>query len=210
MTGARSNGTAAQGELSLEQRIEALVEQKVAERMACLQTSIEQNLVHAGASAATNQADKATLIVFSGDLDRVMAAFIIAVGAAAMGTEVSMFFTFWGLPILKKTTIWSGKTVAEKLLATMLPAGPASARISKLNMLGLGSVLLKKIMSQQQVESLPALIALAQEMGVRFIVCQMSMGIMGITKEELLDGLAYGGVTTFLGEASDSGMTLFI
>jgi peroxiredoxin family protein len=210
MTGERSNGSAAPDELSLEQRIEALVEQKVAEGLAHLQTSSEQSFAHGRADATPASADRATLLIFSGDLDRVMAAFIIAVGAAAMGTEVPMFFTFWGLPILKKTTIWSGKTVAEKLLATMLPAGAAGARTSKLNMLGLGSLLLKKIMSQQHVESLPALITLAREMGIRFIACQMTMGIMGITKAELLDDLAYGSVTTFLAEASGSGMTLFI
>jgi peroxiredoxin family protein len=209
MTTALSNDTAPPNELSFEERIEALVEQKVAERLAQLQSSIERNLAaRAGAVAAST--DRATLLVFSGDLDRVMAAFIIAVGAAAMGTEVSMFFTFWGLPILKKTTIWSGKTVSEKLLTTLLPANASGARTSKLKMMGLGSLLLKKIMSQQHVESLPTLMTVAREMGVRLIACQMTMGVMGITKEELFDNVTYGGVTTFLAEVSDSNMTLFI
>jgi peroxiredoxin family protein len=210
MTTALSNDTAAPNELSFEERIEALVEQKVAERLAQLQSSIEQNLANARAAAVAASTDRATLLVFSGDLDRVMAAFIIAVGAAAMGTEVSMFFTFWGLPILKKTTIWSGKTVSEKLLTTLLPANASGARTSKLKMMGLGSLLLKKIMSQQHVESLPTLMTVAREMGVRLIACQMTMGVMGITKEELFDIVTYGGVTTFLAEVSDSNMTLFI
>jgi peroxiredoxin family protein len=149
-------------------------------------------------------------VVFSGELDRVMAAFVIATSAAAMGMDVTMFFTFWGLPILKKTTVWEGKSLPEKLLAAMLPAGPEHAGTSKLHMLGLGPLLLKKIMRQHNVETLPALITLAQEMGVRLIVCQMSMGIMGITREELLDGLDYGGMATYLADAGDSRITLFI
>jgi peroxiredoxin family protein len=139
-----------------------------------------------------------------------MAAFIIATGAAAMRMNVSMFFTFWGLPLLKKTTIWEGKTVPEKLLATMLPTGPEHAGTSKLHMLGLGPLLLKNMMRQHNVETLPSFMMLTRELEVRLIACQMTMGIMGISKEELLDGLDYGGVVTYLADAGDSRITLFI
>src|SRR5215471_19175692 len=196
-------------QLRLEQYIEACVERKVSEGLARLQASIDQALaqVQTTSPAPTN---RATLVVFSGELDRVMAAFIIATGAAAMGMEVSMFFTFWGLSILKKTTIWEGKTVPEKLLATMLPTGPEHTGTSKLHMLGLGPLLLKKMMRQHNVETLPALMTLARDMGVRLIACQMTMGLMGITKEELQDDLDYGGVVTYLADAGDSRITLFI
>jgi peroxiredoxin family protein len=210
MTPAPHDVMTAPDEAWLEQRIEALVERKVTERFARLQSSIDQTLAQVRAASAAAPTDRATLVVFSGDLDRVMAAFIIATGAAAMGMQVSMFFTFWGLPILKKTTIWTGKTIPEKLFATMLPTGPAGAGTSRLHMWGFGSLMFKKIMSQHHVETLPALITLAREMGIRLIACQMAMGIMGITKEELLDDLDYGGVTTFLADAGDSRMTLFI
>lgn len=196
--------------LLLEQYIAACVEQKVNERFARLQASIDQALAQVRTTAPAAPSDRATLVVFSGELDRVMAAFIIATGAAAMGMDVAMFFTFWGLPILKKTTVWAGKSLPEKLLATMLPTGPEHAGTSKLHMLGLGPLLLKKIMRQHHVETLPALMTLAQEMGVRLIACQMSMDIMGITREELLEGLAYGGVATYLADADDSRLTLFI
>jgi peroxiredoxin family protein len=196
--------------VQLEQYIEACVERKVSERFARLQESIDQALAQVRTTSTATLTDRATLLVFSGELDRAMAAFIIATGAAAMGMDVSMFFTFWGLPILKKTTIRAGKTVPEKLLATMLPTGPEHAGTSKLHMLGLGPRLLKKIMRQHNVETLPALMTLARDLGVRLIACQMTMGIMGITREELLDGLDYGGVATYLADAGDSRITLFI
>jgi len=196
--------------LLLEQYIETCVERKVNERFARLQASIDQALAQVRTTSLAVPSNRATLVVFSGELDRVMAAFVIATSAAAMGMDVTMFFTFWGLPILKKTTVWEGKSIPEKLLATMLPTGPEHAGTSKLHMLGLGPLLLKKIMRQHNVETLPTLMTLAQEMGVRLIACQMSMGIMRITREELLDGLDYGGVATYLADASDSRITLFI
>ena len=196
--------------LRLEQYIEACVERKVSEGLARLQASVDQALAQIRTTSPAAPTNRATLVVFSGDLDRVMAAFTIATGAAAMGMDVSMFFTFWGLSILKKTTIWEGKTVPEKLLATMLPTGPEHAGTSKLHMLGLGPLLLKKMMRQHNVETLPSFMMLARELGVRLIACQMTMDIMGISQEELLDGLDYGGVVTYLADAGDSRITLFI
>jgi peroxiredoxin family protein len=197
-------------ELLWEKRLEELVERKVAERFDRLQASMDQALGQLRVAPAAGLADRATIVVFSGDMDRLMAAFVIATGAVAMAMEVSMYFTFWGLTALKKTTRFAGKSIPEKLIAAMLPSGPSQVGTSRLNMLGLGPVFFKMMMQKNHVETLPDLIALARELGVRLIACQMSMGVMGITKEELLDGLDYGGVGTYLGDACDSKITLFI
>jgi peroxiredoxin family protein len=195
-------------DLLLEQRLEALVEQKVAERFERLQASIEQALAQSRPAATTQPTNRATLLVFSGDLDRLLAAFTVAGGAAAMGMQVTMFFTFWGLTGVKKTTILAGKSVPEKMLSLMLPRLPEQTGISKLNMLGMGPRMLKSMMRKNKVETLPSLIAMARELGVRLIACQMTMSIMGITKDELLADLEYGGVATYLADASDSRITL--
>jgi peroxiredoxin family protein len=197
-------------DVSLEQRIEEMVERKVAARFEQLQSTVEQTLSQLKTSATPQLSDRATLLVFSGDLDRLQAAFIVATGAAAMGQDVSMFFTFWGLSALKKQTVLSGKNLPEKILSTMLPSNPDKAGTSKLNMLGMGPLLLKRMMSENHVESVPSLIALARELDVRLIACQMTMGVMGITKEELIDDINYGGVATYLADATDSRLTLFI
>jgi peroxiredoxin family protein len=197
-------------DLLWEKRIEELVERKVAERFDRLQASIDQALGQVRAAPAAGLADRATIVVFSGDMDRLMAAFVIGTGAAAMAMDVSMYFTFWGLTALKKTTRFAGKSIPEKLIAAMLPSGPSQVGTSRLNMLGLGPVFFKMMMQKNHVETLPDLIALARELGVRLIACQMSMGVMGIRKEELLEGLDYGGVGTYLGDACDSKITLFI
>jgi len=194
----------------LERRIEELVEKKVAARFDQLQASVEETLARIKPAASPQSANRATLFVFSGDLDRLQAAFIVATGAAAMGQEVSMFFTFWGLSALKKRTDLSGKNLSEKMLAMLLPDSPDKAGLSKMNMLGMGPILLKKMMRDHHVESIPSLIELARGLGVRFIACQMAMGVMGITKEELIDGIDYGGVATYLADAVDSQLTLFI
>jgi peroxiredoxin family protein len=197
-------------EVNLEQHIEALVERKVAARFAQLEARVAQTLSQITQSTSPQSSNRATLFVFSDDLDRLQAAFMIANGAAAMGQEVSMFFTLWGLSALKKHTILAGKNLPQKMMAMMLPNSPDQAALSKMNMLGMGSRLMKKMMRDHHVESVPSLIALARELGVRLIACQMAMGIMGVTKDELIDGIDYGGVTTYLADAVDSRLTLFI
>jgi peroxiredoxin family protein len=154
-----------------------------------------------------------TMVVFSGDLDKVLAAFILANGAAAMDLPVSMFFTFWGLNVLR----WEGpvelsqpKTFMERMLGRMMPRGPAKLTLSKMNMGGLGTILMKKEMARKNVYDLPELIKSAQDLGVRFIACTMSMDVMGIKKEELIPGIGYGGVGTCIDSADRSRMTLFI
>jgi peroxiredoxin family protein len=193
-----------------EKHLEELVERKVAERFDRLQASIDQALGQLRTAPAAPLAERATIVVFSGDMDRLLAAFVIATGAAAMAMDVSMYFTFWGLTALKKTTSFAGKSIPEKLIAAMLPSGPNRVGTSRLNMLGLGPAFFKMMMRQNHVETLPDLIALARDMEVRLIACQMSMGVMGIRPEELIDGLDYGGVGTYLGDACDAKITLFI
>lgn len=154
--------------------------------------------------------DRVTIICFSGDMDRLMSAFIIATGAAAMQMEASMFFTFWGLTALKKETIFKGKPITEKMMASLIPKGPSHLGTSKLNMLGLGPAFFKHVMKSHNIQMLPDLINLSQELGVERIACQMTMEIMGITRDELIDDISYGGVATFLGSAGNSKVNLFI
>jgi peroxiredoxin family protein len=155
--------------------------------------------------------DKKTLIVFSGDLDKAMAAFIIATGAAAMGNEVTMFFTFWGLNILRKAKrVQVKKNFLEKLFGWMMPRGPEKLGLSKMNFAGLGPWMMKLMMRQKNVNTLPELIEQAQALGVKIIACSMSMDIMGIHPEELIDGIEYAGVASYLGEADEANVNLFI
>jgi len=154
--------------------------------------------------------NRASIIVFSGDLDKVLPAFIIATGAAAMGMQVSLFFTFWGLNALKKRRDLSGKGFLEKLFALMTPVGTEGLGVSKMNFFGIGAKLLRTLMKRKQVASLEELAQMAQEMGVKIIACQMSMDVLGLTKDELWDGIEVGGVATFLADATKSRMTLFI
>ncbi|USG66907.1 DsrE/DsrF/DrsH-like family protein [Brevibacillus ruminantium] len=152
-----------------------------------------------------------TMVVFSGDLDKAMASFIIATGAAAMGNKVTMFFTFWGLNILRKEQyVPVNKSFLEKMFERMMPRGPGKLGISKLNMGGMGSALMKHIMKKKNVASLPELIELAKELDVELIACTMSMDVLGIKEEELVDGLKYAGVATYLAEAEQSKVNLFI
>ena len=133
--------------------------------------------------------DRVAIIVFSGDLDRVLAAFIIATGAAAMGQQVSMFFTFWGLSVLKKDGQLSGKTLFQKMMAVMSPGSSKSLPVSKMNYFGVGAKMLRSMMKQKNVSSLEEMISLAREMGVRMIACEMSRDLMGIGESELVAGL---------------------
>ncbi|MCI1952170.1 MAG: FAD-dependent oxidoreductase [Clostridiales bacterium] len=165
----------------------------------------------AGMTSAKEPPEGKTLIVFSGDLDKVLASFIIANGAAAMGRPVTMFFTFWGLTALRKEKKQSvSKTMMESLFGTMLPRGSKRLKLSKMNMGGLGTAMMKKIMNDKNVDSLEALIQKAMKAGVKIVACSMSMEIMGIRKEELIDGVEIGGVGTYLGDAEESNVNLFI
>jgi len=156
--------------------------------------------------------DKATLVVFSGDLDRAIAAFVIATGAAAVGLQTTIFFTFWGLSILKKkhSAAVSERDLMQKMFAVMTPRSSESLGVSKMNYFGIGATMLRAMMKKQQVSSLEELMELARELGVRMIGCAMSMEVMGIDKDELFDGIDLGGVAAFMGEASRARVSLFI
>lgn len=155
--------------------------------------------------------DKKTIIVFSNDMDKVMAAFVIATGAAAMGDEVTMFFTFWGLNVLRDANKKvKGKSILEKMFGTMMPKGVKNLPLSKMNFCGIGPKLMKHMMKKKNVMFLSDMIKQAQELGIKMIACSMSMDVMGIKKEELIDGVEIGGVATYLGEANEAGVNLFI
>jgi peroxiredoxin family protein/TusA-related sulfurtransferase len=152
-----------------------------------------------------------TIIVFSGDLDKVLASFIIANGAAAMGRPVTMFFTFWGLNVLRKASkVKVEKSLIEGMFGAMMPRGTGKLTLSKMNMLGMGTKMMKGIMKKKNVSSLEELIKKAQENGVKIVACTMSMDVMGIRKEELIDNIDYAGVGTYLADAEESNVNLFI
>lgn len=152
-----------------------------------------------------------TMIVFDGDLDKALAAFIIATGSAAMGNKVNMFFTFWGLNILRKSNPpIVKKDIMSKLFAIMMPKGSKKLTLSKMNFGGMGTKMMKDIMKKKGISSLEELIAQAQKAGVKMTACQMSMDVMGLKKEELIDGIEIGGVATMLNDNDNSNMNLFI
>ena len=154
--------------------------------------------------------DRVAMVVFSGDLDKAIAAFIIATGAAAMGMEVSMFFTFWGLNAVKKQKIFAGKNVIEQGFTAMLPGGLGQTGLSQMNYFGAGAKIMRRLMKQHDISSPEELFGLAQELGVRMVVCDMSRELLGVRDEELIDGLETGGVATFLADAARAKVTLFI
>ena len=152
-----------------------------------------------------------TLIVFSGDLDKVLASFIIANGAASMGRPVTMFFTFWGLNALRKTeNVKVKKPFIDSMFGTMMPRGTSKLKLSKMNMGGMGTAMMKKVMKDKNVDSLEALMQHALKSGIRLVACTMSMDIMGITKDELIDGVEFAGVASYLGDAEESNVNLFV
>lgn len=150
-----------------------------------------------------------TIVVFSGDLDKAIAAFIIANGALAMGKKVTMFFTFWGLSILKRKNL-EKKSWIEKMFAMMLPKNSNQLPISKMNFFGIGAKLIRWVMKQKNIMSLEELMKKAIESGVEITACTMSMDVMGITQEELIDGINYGGVGQYLGATEGANTNLFI
>lgn len=152
-----------------------------------------------------------TIVVFSGDMDRVLAAFVIANGAAAMGHPVTMFFTFWGLNVLRKDRPPRVKKgLLDRMFGWMMPRGPSKLTLSKMNMAGMGTVMMKHVMRTKGVASLPKLIDDARGQGVKLVACTMSMDVMGIQAEELVDGLEYAGVGSYIGDAQTARMNLFI
>ncbi|MGD8338244.1 MAG: DsrE/DsrF/DrsH-like family protein [Desulfobacterales bacterium] len=156
---------------------------------------------------------KVATIVFSGDLDKVLASFVIATGAVAMGMEAVMFFTFWGTPVLrdKKKSV-GGKDTMGKMFGTMLPKGTSEVKLSKMNMGGMGTAMMRSLMKKKNVATLEQMLEMAEELGVKIFVCEMSMDLMGFKREEMIayKDLTFCGVAKFLEEANNSRITLFI
>ena len=156
---------------------------------------------------------KKTIILFSGDFDNVMAALIIANGAAAMGDEVTIFCTFWGLNILRKTErveTKDKKSTLQSMFGRMMPKGTRKLGLSKMNFAGAGSPMMRKATKDAGGMSLEELFDSAVEQGVKFIACTLSMDILGFKEEELIDGVEYAGVAAYLGEADEANVNLFI
>jgi len=155
--------------------------------------------------------DRASLVVFSGDLDRALAAFTIATGAAAAGLETGMFFTFWGLSVLKsRAARATHKDLKQRLFGLLTPGSSEALGTSQLNFFGIGARMLRSMMKERGIASLEELMALSRELGVKLTACTMSMEAMGVAREELVDGLSYAGVGAFLADASRSRVSLFI
>lgn len=180
--------------------------QGLIERLAALEARVAELEAH----PAQGIEDRVAMVVFSGDLDKSIAAFIIATGAASMGLEVSMFFTFWGLSAVKKQKVFSGKSLLEQGFTAMLPGKLGEMGLSQMNFFGAGAQIIRGLMQKHDVSSPEELFGLARELGVRMVVCDMSRELLGIKDEELVDGLETGGVATFLGDAARSKVTLFI
>lgn len=159
----------------------------------------------------THEGNGTTIVLFSGELDKALAALIIANGAKAAGRDVSIFFTFWGLNALKKVNQTPvKKTGIAKMFDKMLPSQPEYMPISKMNMFGLGNVMMRYVMKKKNIETLPALINQAIEQDVKLIACTMSMDVMGISKEELREEVTYGGVGAYIGDTEQARHNLFI
>jgi peroxiredoxin family protein len=163
--------------------------------------------------AGNQPENKISMIVFSGDLDKALAAFVIATGAVAMGMDVVMFFTFWGTPLLRdKNKQVGGKDLMGTMFGSMLPKGTGGVKLSKMNMAGMGTAMMKSLMKKKNVASLEQMLEMAGELGVKIFVCEMSMDLMGFKREEMISypDLTFCGVAKFLEEAMHSKIQLFI
>jgi peroxiredoxin family protein len=202
----------ADGELlvSLEHtagRVEALVE-KTAGQARLLGAAAPGT---AGARLVSQGTNGATLIVFSNDLDKALASFVLANGAAAVGKSVTMFFTFWGLSVIQRKDKPSvAKDLMGRMFSFMLPKHSGTLALSRMNFGGMGPAMMKGRMKSKNVDQLEQMMASALKAGVRLVACQMSMDLMGVTKEELIDGVEIGGVAAYMEAASEAGVNLFI
>lgn len=160
--------------------------------------------------ASSDERSGQTIVVFSNDLDKVLASFIIANGAKATGKDVTMFFTFWGLNVLRKSNVNVKKGLIDRMFGLMMPKGPDKLTLSKMNMGGLGSLMMKWVMKNKNISTLSELIQQAKDSGIKFIACNMSMDVMGIKEDELIDGIEIGGVAKYIAESNNANSNLFI
>lgn len=154
---------------------------------------------------------RTTIVLFSGDYDKAMAAYIIANGAAAYDHEVTIFHTFWGINALRKQEpVAVKKGFLEKMFAKMMPQGAEKLGLSKMQMLGMGPKMIKHVMNKHNALTLTQLIEMAQEQDIKLVTCTMTMDLLGLEKEELLDGIEYAGVAAYLADAEEGNVNLFI
>ncbi|HEX2870763.1 MAG TPA: DsrE/DsrF/DrsH-like family protein [Polyangiaceae bacterium] len=160
----------------------------------------------------SGQQEKLSLIVFSGSLDRLIAAFVLATGAAAMGMQVSMFFTFWGTAALRREQVQVKKNLLERMFGWMLPKGVKKLPLSQMNMAGGGPAMIRYVMKKNGVASVEEMIELSKELGVELNVCSMSMDLLGMKADELIDypGRSFCGVAKFLETAAPGKITMFL
>jgi peroxiredoxin family protein/TusA-related sulfurtransferase len=176
-----------------------------------IEAVIEKGTISKSTTHSVASSQGSTLVVFSNDLDRVLASFVLANGAAASGKDVTMFFTFWGLTVLRQKS--PGKVKKDfmgNMFGAMLPSNMEHLPLSQINFGGIGPKLMKKRMKSKNVDQLRSMFTQARLAGVKMIACQMSMDIMGISASELLDGVEIGGVATYMEAASESNVNLFI
>jgi peroxiredoxin family protein len=178
-----------------------------------VQKQIAELKIQMEALSKATPSNKVSIIVFSGDLDKVLASFVIATGAVAMGMDVVMFFTFWGTPVLRdQQKSVGGKDFMGKMFGSMLPKGTDAVKLSKMNMCGMGTAMMKSLMKKKNVASLDQMLEMAGELGVQIYVCEMSMDLMGFKREEFIQypHMDFCGVAKFLEDAQDSKVQLFI
>jgi peroxiredoxin family protein len=158
-----------------------------------------------------SETKKTTIVLFSGDYDKAMAAYIIANGAAAYDHEVTIFHTFWGLNALRKEeNITTQKGFMEKMFGKMMPRGADKMGLSKMNFAGFGPKMIKNVMKKHNALPLPQLVEMAIEQDIKLVACTMTMDLLGLQKEELLDDIEYAGVAAYLADAQDGNVNLFI
>ncbi|HPS30893.1 MAG TPA: FAD-dependent oxidoreductase [bacterium] len=183
------------------------LEQEKGKITALIEKAMPSNFSEANVPAKTGK----TLIVFSDDMDRALASLVIANGAASMGRKVTMFFTFWGLNVVKRANPPAvKKDFMGKMFGFMLPSSSKKLKLSKMNMGGIGAKMMRDRMKNLKIDSLETMIELALKNGVEMIACQMSMDVMGVKEAELIDGIKIGGVASYLERAEDAGVNLFI
>jgi peroxiredoxin family protein len=184
----------------------------ILERDVMTTTTPQMDPAVALADLQASHPQKVTIVLLSGDLDRAMAAFIIATGAAAMGMQVTMFFTFWGLnTIRRKGASSSAKDWLRRMFGVLNRGGAESLPLSRFHFGGIGTSMMQKVMKQNRMPGVPELMQTAIDLGVRFIACTTTMGLMGISKDTLIDGIdQFAGVTTYLAEAKQGNVNLFI
>ncbi|WP_342505987.1 DsrE/DsrF/DrsH-like family protein [Sporosarcina sp. FSL K6-2383] len=154
---------------------------------------------------------RTTIVLFSGDYDRAMAAYIIANGAAAYDHEVTIFHTFWGINALRKQEhVPVKKGFLEKMFGRMMPRGAEKLGLSKMQMAGMGPEMIKHVMKKHNALTLTQLIEMAQEQDIKMVSCTMTMDLLGLQQEELLDGVQYAGVAAYLADAENGNVNLFI